>query len=339
MAPKRRDKDKHLPERVYIERGSQRKDGSWPAPYYYYKNKDKTRLYLGTNFTEAMMKWAEFIDTPTNIYKLKDLFKRYLIEVSPKKAEGTYRNEQAGIANLNLFFGEMEPSSVTPVDVYKYMDIRSKKAVRGANMEKAILSNVYNYAIRWGIVKDNPCRNVKSLPEEKRNRYIEDEEFKAVYEIASTLIKNIMMFSYLTALRKGDILTLKLSDITEDGIKKTLNKTKNTLLIEWSEELKTCIESIKGMPRSIRGLHLFCTRDGRPYTVSGFNAIWQRTIKKAMRLGVIKEKFRFNDIRRKSATDAERNLGREYARQLLGHTTQNMTAHYISGVKRVKPLK
>jgi len=62
-------------------------------------------------------------------------------------------------------------------------------------------------------------------------------------------------------------------------------------------------------------------------------------MKKALEKGHIKERFRFHDIRRKAATDAERQGGREYARQLLGHRKQSTTAIYISGVETVKPLK
>jgi integrase len=339
MAPKRRTKDKHLPARVYIDKGRKRKDGTWPPPRYFFKKPDNTEIDLGRTFTEAMSKWVELIDRPKKITTMHDLFDRYLLEVSPKKKPGTYRNDKMGIGKLRVFFGDMLPNEVTPVNVYQYLDMRAKVARRGANIEKAILSNIYSYAIRWGIVKDNPCKNVKRLREEKRNRYIEDWEFNAVLNIASEFIKKIMKFAYLTGLRKGDILTLKLSEISSDGIQKTLNKTETKLLIEWTDELKNCVNEIKKLPRPIRGMYLFCTRTGDPYTVSGFNAIWQRTIRKAIKLSVIQEKFRFNDIRRKSATDAEKALGREYARQLLGHTTQNMTANYISGVRRVKPLK
>ncbi len=44
-------------------------------------------------------------------------------------------------------------------------------------------------------------------------------------------------------------------------------------------------------------------------------------------------------IRRKAASDLEQSSGRDAARQLLGHSNQNTTGIYISGVQHVKPLE
>lgn len=51
------------------------------------------------------------------------------------------------------------------------------------------------------------------------------------------------------------------------------------------------------------------------------------------------KRFRFHDIRHKAASDAERKLGREYARQLLAHTSQETTKRYIDGYTKVNPLE
>lgn len=50
---------------------------------------------------------------------------------------------------------------------------------RAANREKALLSNVFSYAIRWGVAKDNPCRHVKRNPEVRRERLPEPQELTA----------------------------------------------------------------------------------------------------------------------------------------------------------------
>lgn len=127
--------------------------------------------------------------------------------------------------------------------------------------------------------------------------------------------------------------------ITDEGINVTVNKTQHEQIIEWSDELKCCVDKIKKLQHKIHGLHLFCNQKGQPYTTSGFDSIWQRAMIKALKAGLITEKFRFHDIRRKAATDAEKKAGREFARQLLGHEKQSTTAIYISGRRSVKPLK
>jgi integrase len=325
--PRQRKSAKHLPERVYIKSGG-----------YYFVDRLNKWHFLGREFSEAMLKWTKLIDRPQNIVKMNQLFDRYMLEVAPRKAPDTYKQNQIQMKYLRIAFGEMRPEDVKPTDIYEYQSVRAQRAKVAPNREKSLLSHVFSMAIRWGVVEDNPCRNVKRLTEKKRDRYIEDWEFAAVKSVAIPVIRHAMDFAYLTALRRGDILKLTFDDCKEEGIQLQINKTSNKILILWSDTLKSCVNRIREFSASRRGTNLICTRSGTAYSNHGFSAIWKRTIKKALDLQLIKETFRFHDIRRKAATDAERQSGREYARQLLGHQEQSTTAIYISGVERVKPL-
>ncbi len=267
------------------------------------------------------------------------LLDRYLAEIAPQKAHNTYKDNIRYIQNLKTAFGEMRPTEITPVDIYQYLDVRGETAKSAANREKEVLSHVFTMGVRWGIVQDNPCRFVRSFPEKQRDRYIEDWEFNAVHAIASPLFQCLMDFAYLTALRRGDILSIELKQLTEEGIKINTSKTGAKLLIEWTPDFKLAVENIKKLKRPIYGLHLFCNRYGKPYTNRGISCMWQRLMNKAMDDGVIEERFTFKDIRRKSASDVEKTSSRENARKLLGHTTQRTTARYISGVRKVKPVR
>lgn len=55
--------------------------------------------------------------------------------------------------------------------------------------------------------------------------------------MASDLISTVMDFAYITALRKGDILNLRLDKITDDGIWITQSKTGARQLYEWTNGL------------------------------------------------------------------------------------------------------
>lgn len=332
MAPKKRTKDKHLPPRVYIKHGA-----------YYLVTMNKKWIRLGATFSNAMAEWAKLTSADTRLTSMGQLFDRYILEVSPLKASSTHKFEHNAFRKLRAVFGDMAPDDVTPVHIYQYLDIRGKEARRAANLERGVLSHVFTKAIEWGIVNDNPCRNVKRLPQKKRTRYVTDAEFETLKAYASPLVRLAMQLAYLTGLRKADVLSLKLTDLLADGISITPAKTEGSsgvkLLIEWSPELRKCVEAIKQLPRDIRGMHLFSTRNGTPYSTEGFDSIWQRTVRSAHEKGIISERFRFHDLRRKAATDAERLHGREYARRLLAHSTQAMTANYISGEQRVRPVK
>jgi len=87
----------------------------------------------------------------------------------------------------------------------------------------------------------------------------------------------------------------------------------------------------------VRGLHLFCTRRGQPYTADGFRSIWQRAMEKAVAKNL--ERFTEHDLRAKVITDA-RNLGQD-AQRIAGHKTSAMTDRYVKvrQLEKVTPLQ
>ncbi|WP_097065564.1 hypothetical protein [Nitrosovibrio sp. Nv4] len=151
--------------------------------------------------------------------------------------------------------------------VAQYLDVRGKKAPVRANLEKSLLSHVFSMAMRWGVVDSNPCRGVARNTEKGRDRYITDAEFTAVKQIAGDFIATVMELAYLTALRKGDIFALRLEQITAEGIYIKQGKTGIKQLFEWTPTPKEVIARARALPRPIRGLYLFCTTRGQPYTV------------------------------------------------------------------------
>jgi integrase len=98
------------------------------------------------------------------------------------------------------------------------MDARGTTAKTRANREKSLLSSVFSSLIRWGVVEDNPCKNVKNFQEKARDRYVEDWEYDAVLSLASPVLAAAMEIASTTGMRQGDILNLKYADLTENGV-------------------------------------------------------------------------------------------------------------------------
>jgi integrase len=83
-------------------------------------------------------------------------------------------------------------------------------------------------------------------------------------------------------------------------------------------------------------MQLFCTRRGQPYTVDGFNSIWQRKMKKALEQGILTERFTDHDIRAKTGSDTNE----AHAVELLAHDDAKTTKrHYRRKTPVVTPLK
>ncbi|WP_047535390.1 tyrosine-type recombinase/integrase [Methylotenera sp. N17] len=319
---RRRKANFNLPPRMYLKHGA-----------YYYVSRDNKWLRLSDDKAIAFSKWAEIegeIPRESGSEKpitgsMAALIDKYMIEIAPKKAKATYTGNVMEAKNLREVFGKMLILEVRPTHIAKYLDIRGLKAPIRANREISLLSHMFSYAMRWGQVDRNPCLGVAKHTEKGRDRYITDQEFEGVKEIASELIAIVMDFAYITAMRKGDILKLRLDQITDEGIWVKQSKTGAKQLYEWTNGLTEVIARAKALKRPIRGLYLFCNRQGQPYTDSGFKAMWQRIQIKWSRSGG--QRFTFHDIRAKALTDAKR-MGLD-AQSLAGHSSFAMTEHYI----------
>lgn len=347
---RRRQKNKGLPERVYLDRGRQRKDGTWPKPRYYLKKLDNTEVFLGNSEIEMRRNHLALIERPNRVKIMADLIDDYLKTESIQKGESTYNLEILRTKFLKAFFGELYPEDITPQEIYKYMDIRAEKQevkkgkfIGGkvaANQERKLLSYILAYGIRKGLLKENPVREVKPFKEKPRDRYPEDWELKIVRDEASPVLQCILDFAYLTGQRRGDILHIQESQISEEGIRITQQKTKgkvNTkLLIEWSEKLRECANRARNLRGSIRSMYLFCKEDGQPYKLSGLRSMYKRAMQKALEKGVLKEKFNFHDIRAKTYSD-DKNEQERIKR--AGHVDASMGRVYDRKEKKVKPLK
>lgn len=331
---RRRKSNFALPPRLYLKHGA-----------YYYVSRENKWIRLSEDKALAFAKWAEIEgETPREsgsekplVGSMAALIDKYMVEIAPKKAKATYTGNLMEAKNLREVFGKMLVLEVRPTHIAKYLDIRGLKAPIRANREISLLSHIFSYAMRWGQIDRNPCLGVAKHSEKGRDRYITDQEFESVKKSASDLIATVMDFAYITAMRRGDILKLRLDQITEEGIWIKQSKTGSKQLYEWTDGLIDVVSRAKALKRPIRGLYLFCTRQGQPYSDTGFKAMWNRVQVKWAESGG--QRFTFHDIRAKALTDAKR-AGLD-AQSLAGHATSAMTEHYIKqrDFKRVKALK
>ncbi len=233
----------------------------------------------------------------------------------------------------------------------RYLDEHTAKV--SANREITLLSGVYKRAMRWGWTDKNPVVGITRNTEKGRERYLENSEVLALREAASEQMRCIIDLAYLTALRKSDILNLRLADLTDEGIRVRQGKTGKSQLFEWTPALREVIERSKKLRRRVGTVYLFATRDGQPYTevrqtarakerglvgatTDGFDSIWARLRERA---GVAD--CHFHDLRAKSLTDAKAQGGIDYAQLLAGHASVTTTERYTRGraASRVTPLK
>ncbi|MGO4326776.1 tyrosine-type recombinase/integrase [Cupriavidus sp. 2TAF22] len=226
---------------------------------------------------------------------------------------------------------------------------------------------IFTYAVRKGLCDRNPVREVAGASEGKRDRYITDAELDAVRAAAQIgkdgkstpsglAIMALIDLAYQTAQRIGDLLELKWSDVSDEGIlfhpAKTVNSSGVRMLVEMTPELQATLNMAKGGKVKAIG-PVISTQTGGKFTYSGAQTAWKRACQRALESyeasckNVGKEPdalhltgMHFHDLRAKALTDKGRTEGAAAAQALGGHTTAEMTAHYTKArtLERVTPV-
>jgi len=280
---------------------------------YYYVDKNNKWHRLGSNYIESILAYAERNSTNKPIITMGQLFDRYLAEIIPTKAPRTQEDNINSFKFLRLAFSDMMPAEISPQDIYAYMDAR--EAPVRANRDKALLSHVFKKAIRWGVIENNPCRDVESNPEKPRDRLVTQEEFWLVYDLCKNpTVKAAMKLAAITGLRQNKILSLHASHIKIDCIEIDSGKRGLKLSIERTEELNEALIEAKNI-HTISSLYVLHTKKGKPYSSSGFKSMWKRTRDYALKNG-LKESFTFHDLRAMAGSNTDND-------DLLGHKNKS----------------
>jgi integrase len=315
---------------------------------------------LGTTLAESATEWAKHMRTAERpaVY-IKQLLERYAIEVIPTKAAATQRGDHLALVNLRNVFGDMRLEDLEPRHIYRYVDTRLNKQGRKSHAtgvhEARVFKHAFTKAVEWGLMPRHPFKGEVRLKGAKpRNRYVEDWE---IVEALSLVPKRksgsvLMLQAYirvkmLIGIRRGDMLRLRMSDITDASITvrphKTANSTGLVRTFEWTPALRTAIDmALAARPIDIAPW-LFCTKSGAGYVneetgqASGWDSMWQRYISRLLEETKIVERFTEHDLRGKVGSDAE---SLERARQLLGHADSKITERvYRRKPEIVRPLR
>lgn len=307
------------PPRFYTVTGKRK------TAHYYTGVRPKIRL--SNNRNEALKQWAdmeagkELIPT-----KFKGIAAKYKKEIIPQKAPRTQQDNLKELDKLLAVFGEMHIDAIKPKHVRQYITRREAK-VR-ANREKALLSHIYNFARDKGYTDlPNPCQGIKGNKEKGRDRYVTNEEYADVWEVANPMLQNIMDLLLNTAQRPADVLKMKKSDIRDGAIWIEQNKTGKKIGIDITPHLDAILKRRK----EVSSFYVVSDKNGQPVSQTTLRS-WFRTAREKAKVN-----FQLRDLRSKNATDTE-NI--ELAKKRLGHSTIRMTEHYTKNRKgeRVRPL-
>lgn len=239
----------------------------------------------------------------------------YLAECEVRAAAGelqqsTLNDYRRRHKALRPIWENVQQDDVDVPMLYRWRDARGSDGKVMANRERTFLLESFQLQVIRGNLKENPVRYLKRFKEKPRSKYVTDEEFTAVFNVAPPIVRAAMLLAVVTGLRQGDILKIRRSDFSDAGLTVKTNKTGQGLVFGWTEGLRRAVIAA-AESRDFIPLNLISTETGKRYTGDGFRTLWHRAYVKAG----IADRFTFNDLRAKAGSDS-----RDW--RLLGHLDQ-----------------
>lgn len=267
-------------------------------------------IALGTDKRAAIQKVLDMNGTSDDTGTVMELWRAYQTMPQWKRlGERTKADYEDYSVKLLEVMGKVPARMIRPADVARYLRVERAEAPVRANREIALLSNLMNVAVERGDIDANPCKQVKRNREKARTVAPEPVDLAKFLEWLGKQSKQRQVialmaeFAALAGSRRIEFIHLTLPQIDDDGEVIRLMRAKqhdgaqrveNVMISYAMEDL---VRRLRALPRPDNCLHVFVTRDGNPYTDSGFNSTWQRSLVKAMEDKVIPRRFTFHDLR------------------------------------------
>ena len=228
---------------------------------------------------------------------LGDLIGRYLVEVTPTMkgaAPDTIRLK----AIMRKPIAKWSLANLSATRMAAYRDERLKEVSSGTVIrELAYLSSIINHARReWGINVSNPVQMVrKPQSPQARSRVLTNEEIVKLLQALepqgrrSHWTKPVVQLALATAMRRGELLSLRWENIDLQGRTAFLPDTKNgdSRMVPLST---AAVQVLEGLPKHISGIVI-------PVKFFSLDAAYKRARKRA---GL--QEVRFHDLRRTAIT-------------------------------------
>jgi integrase len=253
------------------------------------------------------------------LWKATELFLTYP-EIRDSKERARY---QQCLVHLIKHFGkEKAVNSIWVPEIKNYVAERlgEKAAPSTANREKGTLSKMFQVLVELRLIETNPCRLIKNLSQksEERQVYLARSDFQMIVDLAPAWLQPILMTSYCTGMRRGEILGLTRGQVSLSR-RVILLGPKDTKEGHWKRvpihgDLVPILEKVLKV-QSLGTDHIFLVKDKPPNKHSVKNP-WL----KAVRLMELDPRPRFHDLRHTWKTNARRSgMDPEIREAIMGH--------------------
>lgn len=162
---------------------------------------------------------------------LGQFFQKYMDEYSKLRKKSWHYDEREIPKFLGHWF-DRKLSSIKHHEVLAlHQKITRENGPYQANRLLERLRGMYNRAIEWRLVKDNPTTGIKKNPEKSRDRFMQPDEmprfFAALNELTFPETRDYILLSLLLGARKSNMLMMRWEQINWDMAIWRIPDTKN----------------------------------------------------------------------------------------------------------------
>lgn len=213
------------------------KTGKWLIQYRYtdWQGNKKKSTKRGFNTKREAEEWLQtFLVTQQADFNMmfEDFLKIYYSDMETRLREHTMRTKKY-IIDLKVlpFFGKMKMNEIKAADIRKWQNklIQQGYAPTYLRTINNQVSALFNYAIKYYDLPNNPCRKAGSIGKGKADemQFWTKEEFDKFVDTVMNKQQSYMAFMTLfwTGMRLGELLALNVGDV--DFEKRTISITKS----------------------------------------------------------------------------------------------------------------
>ena len=217
--------------RIYSR--TKKKGGTtWYVDYMYqgvrYRKKigpSKQLAALALKDIEVKIAKKELGLAPSDI-SLEDFFKKFTGYSEINHAPASFVRYQNILNNFLHFLGERQGYKLTHLSPRLFEDYKIYRRkvplnkgilakTNTVNMELKTLRTIFNYAIKWGYLKENPTKGVSKLKvtDAKKPRFLSKDEIKCLLDNCGRELYPIFYTFLNTGMRLGELVNLTWDDI------------------------------------------------------------------------------------------------------------------------------
>ncbi len=259
----------------------------------------------------------------------------------PKKRPKSVRDDRAMLDNVILpKLGAKKVDAIGRRD-FETIQVGMKDRPYPANRVLSLLSKMFNLAVEWKWRSDNPAKGIERYEEQKRERWLSDEELRrlcaALDEHSNMRAANAVRLQLLTGARLGEVLTSRKEDFElHHGIwtkPSHQTKQKRTEHLPLSAQALALVVSI--IEASDTNSRFLFPGNKPGQSLREIKKFWPAVLRQAEITD-----YRRRDNRHTYASHlVSSGLSLEIVGRLLGHTTATTTkryAHLADGFRQAK---